>query len=271
MSAATATLPPDVRLMNATANILWIGVALGLAAMAVAWAARWPLFNVRAIRVEGDVARNSVATIRSNAAPRLAGNLFTLDLAGARQAFESVPWVRQAVVRRVWPDQLVVQLEEHRAAAYWESEAGGDRLVDTYGDVFDANAGDVDDEALPTLRGPEGSSRAMLALQVRLAPVVEQLDGARIETLTLSGRGSWRASLDNGATLELGRGSADDVVARAERFVRSVGQVTGHYQRRLVRADLRHADGYAVRLEGITTTPGDAAVKRTGRRPARTQ
>jgi cell division protein FtsQ len=111
----------------------------------------------------------------------------------------------------------------------------------------------------------------MLALQVRLAPVVEQLDGARIETLTLSGRGSWRASLDNGATLELGRGSADDVVARAERFVRSVGQVTGHYQRRLVRADLRHADGYAVRLEGITTTPGDAAVKRTGRRPARTQ
>ena len=122
-----------------------------------------------------------------------------------------------------------------------------------------------------TLRGPEGSSRAMLALQVRLAPVVAQLDGARIETLTLSGRGSWRAALDNGATLELGRGSADDVVARAERFVHSVGQVTGHYQRRLVRADLRHADGYAVRLEGITTTPGDAPARRTGRRPARTQ
>jgi cell division protein FtsQ len=270
MSAATVTLPPDVRLMNASANLLWIAVALGLAAMAVAWAARWPLFNVRAIRVEGDVARNSVATIRSNAAPHLAGNLFTLDLAAARRAFESVPWVRQAVVRRVWPDRLVVQLEEHRAAAYWEPERGSDRLVDTYGDVFDANLGDVEDEALPTLRGPEGSSREMLALCVRLAPLVAALDGARIETLALSGRGSWRVALDSGATIELGRGSADQVVARTERFVRSVAQVTARYERALLHADLRHADGYAVRLEGITTTSaGSSAATRAGRRPAR--
>lgn len=270
MSAATATLPSDVRLMNATANILWIAVALGLAAMAVAWAARWPLFSVRTIQVEGDVARNSVATIRANAAPQLAGSLFTIDLGAARRAFESVPWVRQAVVRRVWPDRLVVQLEEHRAAAYWEADSGSDRLVDTYGDVFDANLGDVEDEDLPTLRGPEGSSRAMLALYVRLAPLVAAIDGARIDTLALSGRGSWRVVLDGGATLELGRGSADEVVARAERFVRSVGQVTGLYQRALVHADLRHADGYAVRLEGITTTSaGSSTAKRTGRRPAR--
>lgn len=271
MSAATAPLPSDVRLMNATANILWIAVALGLAAMIVAWAARWPLFSVRTIRVEGDVARNSVATIRSNAAPQLAGNLFTIDLGAARRAFESVPWVRQAVVRRVWPDRLVVQLEEHRAAAYWEPEGGSDRLVDTYGDVFDANLGDVEDEDLPTLRGPEGRSRAMLELYVRLAPVVAALDGgARIDTLALSGRGSWRVVLDGGATLELGRGSADEVVARTERFVRSVTQVTGRYQRALVHADLRHADGYAVRLEGITTTSaGSSVAARTGRRPAR--
>ena len=40
--------------------------------------ARAPLFDIRAIRVEGEVSRNSESTIRANAAPRLAGSFLTL-------------------------------------------------------------------------------------------------------------------------------------------------------------------------------------------------
>ena len=39
-----------------------------------------------------------------------------------RDSFETVPWVRRAVVRRVWPDRLAVRLEEHRAVALWVGE-----------------------------------------------------------------------------------------------------------------------------------------------------
>ena len=39
--------------------------------------------------------------------------------------------------------------------------------------------------------------------------------------------------LDNGATVQLGRGSEDEVLARSERFVRTVGQVTGRFERAL--------------------------------------
>ena len=42
--------------------------------------------------------------------------------------------------------------------------------------------------------------------------------------------------------------------ARSERFLRTVGQITERFQRDLEHADLRHADAYAVRLRGITTT-----------------
>ena len=73
-------------------------------------------------RVEGDVARNSVSTIRANAAPQLAGNFLTIDLGAVRRAFESVPWVRLAIVRRVWPNRLRVRLEEHRPVALWGSD-----------------------------------------------------------------------------------------------------------------------------------------------------
>src|SRR5579864_9310395 len=97
-------IPSDVRLMNATAGAIAFVAMLLVAAAALLWLARQPFFAIRAISIDGDVARNSVSTIRANAAPRLAGNFMTLDLGAVRRAFESVPWVRHAVVQRVWPN-----------------------------------------------------------------------------------------------------------------------------------------------------------------------
>ncbi|MEO6408729.1 MAG: cell division protein FtsQ/DivIB [Burkholderiaceae bacterium] len=251
--AEAAELPPDVRLMNACAALLAaIGVLAVLAVLAL-WGLRQPVFDLRRIQIEGDVARNSVATLRANAAPQLAGNYFTLSLTQARKAFESVPWVRHAAVRRIWPNRLAVQLEEHRPVALWGGgEASTDKLVNSYGEVFEANLGDIEDDGLPTLQGPEGSALRMLSLLQRLVPVLAPIE-ASVDTLALSGRGSWRAELDSGAHIELGRGSDDEVVERALRFVSTLPQVLARHQRALEYADLRHHDGYAVRLQGIST------------------
>ena len=246
-------LPPDVRLMNGTATLLYALLALAAAAVVLHWAVRQPAFALRGISVHGEVARNSVSTIRSNALPRLSGTFFTLDLKQAQQAFESVPWVRHAVLHRVWPNRLAVQLEEHRPVALWGEGEDTRKLVNHLGEVFEANLGDVEDDGLPTLQGPDGSAPSALALFGRLKPVLAKLDQA-IDTLALSGRGSWRAGLADGASIELGRGSEDDVVARAERFAATVTQVTSRYQRPIEYADLRHRDGYALRLRGVTTT-----------------
>lgn len=246
-------LPGDVRLMNIVASVIYITAALALLAAALLWVTRSPWFAIRSIQLEGELQRNSADSMRATAAPRLAGNFFSVDLAKARAAFEAVPWVRRATVRRVWPDRLVVHIEEHRAAALWMNEERDDRLVNTFGEVFAANVGDVEDEALPGFGGPEGSASSVLAMFTRLAPVLRRLQ-VEIEQLQLSSRGSWRVLLDTGATIELGRGSEDDVAARAERFVRTISQVSSKYRQPLEYADLRHADGYAVRLRGVTTT-----------------
>ena len=270
MAAYTAQtpLPADIRLLNATASLIGgLGIAV-LAAVALLWVARQPAFALRAIRVDGDLTHNSALTIRANAASKLAGNFFTLDLAAGRRAFESVPWVRQAIVHRVWPNRLLVNLEEQRAVALWERQPGAsedtasggegdtsDRLVNNYGEVFEANVADVEDEALPTLRGPDGSSPQMLALLGRLQPEFATLHG-RIARLELSGRGSWRVELDNGVKVELGRGTDDELIARTRAFLLTLPELRARYQQHpLVSADLRHNDGYAVRLKGITTTP----------------
>ena len=259
---ATLPMPPDVRLMNLVASSVFVLAALGALAAGVLWLMRSPLFPIRGIVLDGDLARTNVPTLRAHATPRLAGNFFSVDLQLGRRAFESVPWVRRAVVRRVWPDRLAVRLEEHRVAALWappgDDSGAADRLVNTEGEVFDANMGDVEDDSLPTLSGPEGSAAPMLAmyrrLQAALAPAAMD-----IAALHLSGRGSWRAELDSGAAIEFGRGSEDEVLARTERFVRTVAAATGRWNAPLEYADLRHADGYAVRLRGVgTVTPAAA-------------
>ncbi len=265
-AVATAALPPDVRLMNAVSALLLAALLATVAWGVVRWAVRLPVFNFRAIQVEGDVSRNSVASLRANALPRLHGSFLSMNLAAGRAAFEAVPWVRHAQLQRVWPMRLKVNLEEHRAAAYWEArtdgadaatEATAERaLVNSFGEVFQANLGDVEDENLPVLAGPSHAAGAMLQMWRALSPAAEKL-GEGIERLDLSGRGSWRATLGSGAVIELGRGSETEVVERFGRFAHSITQVTATYRSPLLSADLRHADGYAVRLRGVTTqTPG---------------
>ena len=256
-------LPADVRLMQATANALYLLLGVALCALALWWLARLPVFALRAIQVEGEVLRNSESTIRANAAHRLTGSFLTLDLQKSRTAFESVPWVRRAVVRKVWPMRLSVQLEEHRPVALWAMADGNDRLVNSFGEVFEANVGDVEDDGLPRLAGPDGSAPQMLAMQRRLQPVLAPLGAGDLAQLTMSARGSWRVELDKGAALELGRGSEDEVLARTDHFVHTMPRVVAQYQRPLESADLRHVDGFAVRLKGVVTNvPAQALRKR---------
>jgi cell division protein FtsQ len=251
--------PIDVKLMNATASVLFVGFGALVAWGLVHWALRAPVLNLAGITVQGDTVHNSVATLRANVAPRLAGNFFTLDLARAREAFEAVPWVRNAVVRRQFPNRLRVLLQEHQPVAFWGPD-GESRLVNSYGEVFEANVGDVEQDDLPRLAGPEGQSAAVLAMYRALKPVFEPLD-LTVEQLTLTNRGSWQAQLDTGAQIELGRGTQDEVIARTQRFTQTLTQAAGRYGRTpeaVVSADLRHADGYALRLRGVSTTNGEA-------------
>jgi cell division protein FtsQ len=252
-------VPFDVKLMNIAASVLFTIFVAVLLSAGGWWALRHPLFAIAGITVQGDTAHNSAVTLRANVAPRLAGNFFTIDLAAARQVFESVPWVRKAVVRRDFPNRLRVQLEEHQAVALWGADRES-RLVNSFGEVFEANAGEVDQDELPRLGGPDAQAADVLAMYRAVKPMFEPLD-LTVEQLTLSARGSWQLELDSGAVIELGSGSAQEVQARTERFARTLTQVASRYGRRpeaLVSADLRHTNGYAVHLRGVGTTGADA-------------
>jgi cell division protein FtsQ len=247
-------MPLDVKLMNMVASTLLVAFALGVMGAGVMWIARHPLFAIGGIAVTGEVTHNNAVSLRANVAPRLHGTFFTLDLTATRQAFESVPWVRHAIVRREFPNRLNVKLQEHQAVAYWGAE-GESRMLNSFGEVFEANVGEVDQEAMPRLTGPDGQAAQVLAMHQALAPLFESMD-LTLGQLELTVHGGWRAGLDEGAVIELGGGTVPDVMARSQRFLKTLTQVTSSYGRKpdaLETADLRHDAGYAIRLRGVTT------------------
>lgn len=267
--------PQDVLWMNAAASALLV-IVIGLVlASGLAKLARLNYFDLVRVQLEGDLLRNNMATVRANIVPRMQGGFFNVDLLKSREVFESVPWVRKATVRRVWPNELRVVLEEHRPEAYWHHEDREDQLVNTYGEVFDANLGDVEDEHLPTLDAPantkSGEAKAMLDMLHNLQPLLAPIGD--IDTLKLTARGSWSVNLDNDATIEMGRGSVLEVLARVERFVRTLPEFKRQYAAPLYHADLRYPEGYAVKLRGTTTLPVAEAVNppRSNKSPSSTR
>jgi cell division protein FtsQ len=257
-----APLPFDIKLMNRVATALFVAVVLMLLGTGLAYVLQLPVFAIRGVTVVGDVTHYNAISLRANVMPRLKGTFFTLDLHATRQVFETMPWVRKAVVRRDFPNRLKVQLEEHQPVAYWGVE-GDSRLVNSFGEVFDVNLGELEQDDLPRLNGPEGQSAQVLATYHTLQPLLAPMDLA-LTQLELTPRGGWRAQLEAGTTLELGSGSTAELVARTERFLKTVTQATAHYNRsveQLASVDLRHTDGYAIRLHGVSTVEADNVKK----------
>jgi cell division protein FtsQ len=256
-SAGTAQIavPTDVRLMNIAALVLGVMACLVSLGLAVRWAFAQPLFAVSKIVIEGDTSHHNALTLKANIGGRISGNFFTLDLAQARVVFESVPWIRQATVRREFPNRLRVTLEEHRSSGFWGADSES-RMVNSLGEVFEANADGAEMQELPRLMGADGTANTVLVMYKELTTALQPLD-ATIEQLELSARNGWRVQLDGGTQMELGRGGPADVMLRVNKFLATHKQVLASYQRsgldRVESVDLRHGEGYAIRLAGVST------------------
>jgi cell division protein FtsQ len=253
--------PLDVRLMNALTAALLLAFAAMALGLALHHLARQPTFTLQKIQIDNELVHNNAVTLRANVAPKLAGNFFTVNLEQAKSAFEAVPWVRQAVVRREFPNRLRVQLQEHQAVALWGLDDDV-RLINHLGEVFEVNQGDVEPESLPRLAGPRVQSALVLQAYRELGPLFAGLD-TELSLLELTGRGGWRARLEGGAMIEIGPGSVQDIVPRVRRFVATVSQTSSRFGRNIESADLRYPNGYALRLRGVTTVDGDRASKTT--------
>lgn len=247
----------DTKTLNTASGLLMGSLALILMSAGLWWAAQRPMFSLKVIRVEGvadhQLLHVNPLTIKSTALPRLRGNFFTANLDAVRQAFEMVPWVHRASVRREWPNRLVIELEEYQPLGTWGDEG---RLVSMTGDVFTANLAEAEEGGeLPQFDGPAGSEREVVSrfndLRDWFAPVHLAPDAVE-----LSSRYAWSVKLNNGMRVELGRERDKTTLKeRVDRLISVYPQLVARLQDRIDNIDLRYPNGMALRASGMTFEP----------------
>jgi len=224
------------RLLN-----LLAGALVGVAALVFAVAGgvklmRSELFPVRELVITTPLQKTTRQEIEL--AVRVGGNFFAVSPEEVRASLERLPWLRHASVRRVWPDRLEAEVEEHVALARW----GDDALVNTFGERFAA----ASDAPLPLFVAPDGTEGEVARRYAQFARIVAPL-GAPLERVVLTPRLAWQLRLENGLNLMLGR-DPEAAEARLRRFVDVYDLTLKNINRRHEYVDLRYPNGFALRI-----------------------
>jgi cell division protein FtsQ len=255
----------NARLLNAIANGLLLIALFAVLAVVTIWFANRPIFAIRDVVVSSASGTqlkhvsapllkaavkkelNAKATPSSDQLLGSARYFFAVPLESVRESFEQVPWVRQASVRRVWPNRLHIEIEEHKAAAVW----GDGRLVNAQGELFSANLGEAEEQGpLPQFAGPNEASVQVLRRYAELVQWLAPLN-MRPESLTLSTRHAWTVKLEDGTTLLLGREQGVAMEDRMTKWVASVPRLQSRLASRPELYDLRYPNGFAVRAVAL--------------------
>jgi cell division protein FtsQ len=161
---------------------------------------------------------------------------FAVDLSAISHDLSRLHWVEHVQVRKKWPDTLIVQVLEYRPLAIWN----GKQMLAEKGAVFAMPNATL--PRLPSFTGQEMQVQEMLLFYQQAQPMFRSI-GLVITDLSLNERRAWRVVLSNGLVLDIGR---NDVGLRLARFIALLPKIRREDPRRLIHADLRYTNGFAL-------------------------
>lgn len=155
-----------------------------------------------------------------------------------QQAVKELPWVAKVMVKRVWPDAVVVTLEEQQAVARW----GKLGVLNPQGEIF-YPAQDSVPEGLPLLRGPDEMSKAILTSYQNFNKLLATED-LQLKAVKVNARRAWELTLANDIIIRLGR---TDLEPRLERLIKAWPKLVKDRKEPIETIDLRYPNGMAVK------------------------
>ena len=223
------------KLLNWIASFLFASVIVAMLYTLLYVVVHLPIFPLKEVKVQGQLNHVTSEQVKLIVERHLKGNFFTLNLERTRDAFEKLPWARNVSIRRRWPDQIVVVIEEHQALARW----GNIALVNSHGELFHA----ASDATLPVFYGPGDGVLEVTNEYSNYSKILKNAD-FKIEQVNLSPRRAWEIKTNDGMLIALGR---VDMASRLETFVKGYNTTLKQLNVKIDYADLRYPNGFAVR------------------------
>ena len=234
------------------------------------WLSQRPVFALKQIQVE-PVAGQTLKHINKSIVKRqvletVQGNFFSVRLEDVKRGFESMPWVRHANVRRVWPNGLIVSIEEQKPFGTWGGPDSHE-LINHHGEIFAGRVSEIsDDIRLVDFHGPDDAGKEVMSLYEKASNWFKPW-GAEVVSLALTERYAWHIKLSNGMKVEFGRDeeSSDKTLTeeRVARLFKYWPQVQERWSNRIDAVDLRYASGFAVHLSSASMKKNDLDGKKS--------
>lgn len=165
---------------------------------------------------------------------------FGQDVTLVREQIQKMPWIKQAVVRKIWPDRLNIWVSDYSPVAIWNNN----ELLSNDGTIFKFPMDKLKDKNLPQLIGPDYQSLVVLEAWKKIYADLKS-KGLILKSVALDERDAWQLELDNGVILKLGRGEWQ---SKLDRFATIYPQIEVPENKKLVYVDLRYNVGAAVGL-----------------------
>lgn len=163
---------------------------------------------------------------------------FGQDVNMIREQIQSMPWIKGAVVRKIWPNRLSIVVSEYQPIAYWN----GDQFLSSDGVVFKLPADKLKNTTMPRLFGPDYKSSEVLEAWYKIYKELESRKLA-LKSVSIDERGAWEIALDNDIRLKLGRG---EWKTKIDNFVTIYPQIEIPENKRIDYVDLRYKVGASV-------------------------
>ncbi len=210
-------------------------------------------FPLKVVQIKGDFRYLDRQKLEQVMATQLREGFFTLDVEKVHSKLLQMPWVAQLALRRVWPDTLLITVEEQVPLARW----GRQQLVNMQGELFRPAEREIP-AGLPQLGGPEGSEREMVA---RYRSMQSRFDGIGLQIARLEQdlRNSWSVEFTDKSTIRLGSQHIDE---RLERFIRLYPRLSAAGQGKPKQVDLRYTNGFVVHWQEQPVVSKQALAKR---------
>jgi cell division protein FtsQ len=169
--------------------------------------------------------------------PLVSRGFFAANVAHIKESILQFPWVADVSVRRIWPNQIAVQVTEKNPLARWNET----KLLTVSGQIFNPPKATWPSD-LPEFIASEGEQLKLVHYYEQMNTVLTPLR-IKITRVELTPGQTWKLVLDNGIKLRVGH---KDVLTRVSDFVKVYPKIIQDREGDVDYIDLRYVNGLAV-------------------------
>jgi cell division protein FtsQ len=180
--------------------------------------------------------------------------MLAIDLVALQNKTKQLPWIKQVVIRKVWPETLVFEIEEHQAVARFNTN-GKTYLLTQQGTKIEFSQADEiavmpSIQALAEIKSDrEFASKEAVAVWQEFKQIKREFEiiDLSLNQLTLDTISNWKLGFEQSLQMNLGRKQRFE---RVQRLVNAYSQIENKQQIETI--DLRYHNGLAVGWQQTT-------------------